>query len=104
MDGPSHSDSNRVDWAIIFDLVASEYGYTWAQFTELTYKQLNVFLEAILRRTHNKTVVLAAMHGIKLDPYRRIKPPSERMLKKALDETEKILKEKQIALKKIKKR
>ena len=94
------SDESRVksvDWSIIFDSIASEYGYTWRQFTNLTYKLLDTCLEAIARRTHNKTVVLAAMHGIKVDLYKRHKPVSEKILKTADAEIFKLLKSKQVA-------
>jgi len=76
-------------------LIASEYSYTWDQFTGLTYKILNACLEAIARRTHNKIVVQAARRGIKVDLYKRIKPISEEVLKNARSEAFKILKQKQ---------
>ena len=88
---------SQVDWSIIFDSIASEYGYTWDQFTGMTYKMLDVCLEAISRRTHNKNAVLAAMHGIKIDLYRRIKSPSSKDLEKGRSEAFKILQEKQAA-------
>lgn len=86
-----------VDWSIIFDLIASEYGYTWQQFTNLTYKLLDACLEAITRRTHNKTAALAAMHGIKMDLYKRFKPVSETTLAQAKAEALKFLKQKRTA-------
>lgn len=89
--------SGDVDWSIIFDLIASEYSYTWKQFIKLTYKQLNIYLEAIARRNHNKTAVLASMHGIKIDLYKRIKPVSKQTLENARKEAYKILKQKQKA-------
>jgi hypothetical protein len=91
--------SPGLDWSIIFDLIASEYGYTWDQFISFTYKQLNACLEAIARRTHDNTVIRAAMHGIKLDMYRRVKPVSQKILKQAESEIQKLLKEKQKAAK-----
>jgi hypothetical protein len=97
--GGSVGRTGETDWAIIFDLIAAEYGYTWNQFISFTYKQLNASLEAIARRTHNKTVVRAAMHGIKLDLYQRVKPASQKQLKQAEDEIQKLLKEKQKAAK-----
>jgi len=39
--------------------------------------------------------VLAAMHGIKMEFYKEIKPPSKKILQKAQVEIDKILKEKQ---------
>jgi len=93
------SAASSVDWSIIFDLVASEYGYTFEQFIGLTYKLLDSCLEAIARRTHNKTAVTAAMHGIKMDLYKRVKAPSEKFLENARTEAYKILKEKQAAIK-----
>ncbi|GAG41635.1 unnamed protein product [marine sediment metagenome] len=56
-------------------------------------------MKAIARREHNKTAVLAAMHGIKLDLYQRVKPVSEKSLESAAIETEKILKQKQAEIK-----
>lgn len=94
MASPNGND-NRVDWAETFDLIASEYGYTWKQFIRLTYKQLYHCLKAIKRRIHNKTAVLAAMHGIKMEFYKEIKSPSKEILQKAQVEIDKILKEKQ---------
>ncbi len=37
----------RTDWAAVFDLIASEYGWTIEQFLELTMRQLWVFLDKI---------------------------------------------------------
>lgn|GEM_PF-5595676 len=90
--------ASRIDWSIIFDLIASEYGYTWEQFTGMTYKILDACLEAIHRRTHNKTAVLAQMHGIKMELYekrQKIAPPSEKTLKAVDKHISDILKEKQ---------
>ena len=94
MGGPAQKHASP-DWSLIFDVIASEYSYTWKQFTGLTYKQLDACLEAIAARTHNKTAVLAAMHGIKMDMYRKPIPVSEKTLELASIETEKILKAKQ---------
>ncbi len=88
-----------LDWSIIFDLIASEYGYTWEQFSGLTYKLLNSCLEAISRRNHNKTAVLAAMHGIKMDLYRRVKPVSDKTLQDAKEGAYNLLKERRAAIK-----
>ena len=89
-----NSPPKGVNWANVFDLVASEYGYTWDQFTGLTYIQLHAFLEAINRRTHNNTAVQAAMHGIKVDLYKKIDPPAAENLQQIDDEITKIFKEK----------
>ena len=96
MGGPV-KQRDPVDWSIIFDSIASEYGYTWDQFIAMTYKLLNACLESIARRSHNKTAVLAAMHGIKMDLYKEHegKPLSKDDIKRAKTEVEKILKEKQ---------
>ena len=96
MGGPVES-RGKIDWSVIFDLIASEYGYDWSQFVSMTYKMLDACMEAISRRTHNKTVVQAAMHGIKMDLYRRHKPVSEKDLDNARSEIEKLLKEKQVS-------
>jgi len=88
-----------VDWSVIFDSIASEYGYTWEQFINMTYKLLNCCLEAIAKRTHNNTVIQAAMHGIKMDLYKRVKPVSEKLLEQANIETYKLLQQKQVAAK-----
>ena len=88
--------SPSADWSIIFDSIASEYGYTWGQFVSMTYKMLDACLEAIARRTHNQTAVLASMHGIKMDLYKRIKPISEKTLDQARAQAYKILKRKQL--------
>lgn len=86
--------SASVDWSIIFDSIASEYGYTWEQFAGLTYKLLAACLEAIARRTHNNTAVLASIHGIKMDLYKRSKPISKKILANAEAEAYKLLKKK----------
>lgn len=88
-------NSAPADWSIIFDSIASEYGYTWGQFVSMTYKMLDACLEAIARRTHNQTAVLASMHGIKMELYKRIKPISEKVLDQARAQAYKILQRKQ---------
>jgi len=65
----------------------------------MTYKMLDACLEAIARRTHNQTSIQAAMHGIKMDLYKRIKPVSEKTLAYARSEAFKILQRKQAAVK-----
>lgn len=93
--GGSVEKTTPTDWAIIFDLIASEYGYTWEQFIGLTYKLLDSCLEAIARRTHNKTAVLASIHGIKMDLYKRVQPVSEKVLADAKTQAYDLLKQKQ---------
>jgi len=95
VDSPGRSRDQRTDWGEIFDLIASEYGYGWEKFTGLTYKQLHAWLGAIAKRTHNQLVVLAAMHGLKMDLYRQLKAPSKQILADADVEIYKQLKEKQ---------
>jgi len=97
--GRSVEQNAPIDWSIIFDSIASEYGYTWQQFVNMTYKLLNHCLEAIARRTHNNTVVQAAMHGLKMDLYKRVKPVSEKILDQATSEAYKLLQQKQSAVK-----
>lgn len=91
--------SEAVNWSEIFDSIASEYGYTWDQFTGLTYKLLDACLESIAKRQHNKTSVYAAMHGIKMDLYRRNKPVSEKTLQQAEKRAYELLKQKREAVK-----
>ena len=49
-----------------------------------------------MRRTHNNTVVNAAMHGIKMDLYQSQKPIKQEVLDNAKHEAHKLLKEKQV--------
>ena len=98
MGGPARKAA-PADWSVIFDTIASEYGYTWEQFAGMTYKLLDSCLEKIAARTHNKTAILAAMHGIKIELYQKPTPVSEKTLEYAAEETQKILKQKQIAAK-----
>lgn len=88
----------EVDWSIIFDLVAAEYGYTWEQFVGLTYKLLNACMENIARRTHNERVVIAQMHGLKMELYKKSVPIPDETLQRASQRTVEILKEKQLKL------
>lgn len=97
MDRQSKRGGN--DWGLIFDLIASEYGYTWSEFTELTYKQLNACLESIARRTHNDYAFIANIHGVEMDYYQKIEPPSKAILEKARKRTEEILRKKQQKIK-----
>ena len=90
----SATDGDRVDWSIIFDIVASEYGYCWKDFTALTYKQLDTFLEVIAQRRHNDIVVQASLHGIKLESYRKKQTISKKVLTKARKMTQQLLAEK----------
>lgn len=94
MDGSADS-SPPADWSIIFDLFASEYGYTWEQFISMTYKQLNACLTCIYRRTHNKTAVQARIHGIDMDFWKEDIKPKKEVFDKANDLVDKLLREKQ---------
>lgn len=98
MGRPARKDST--DWPLIFDLIASEYGYTWNQFGELTYKLLHATLEAIQQRTHNNLVIQAALRGVKLNPYKKLKSISEIDLKAGDQQVSEILKRKQEKFKK----
>lgn len=48
-------------------MVASEYGYTFDQFKQLTFRTLYALLEVMQVRGHNEYVKQAALQGIKLD-------------------------------------
>ena len=85
------------DWPVIFDLIASEYGYSWRRFVGLTYKQLDAFLEAIAARSHNNMATQAAMRGIKVEPYKKVEPVSEKALEGARANAYKILEQKRAA-------
>lgn len=98
MAGPDQRAA-EVDWSIIFDLIASEYGYTWEQFTGLTYKLLNACIKKIDKRKYDQAVFLAKIHGAQLkNEPAQLKPPSEELLKYAEAEALKTLKQKQEAL------
>ena len=96
MGGPDEKrDAEKLDWSLIFDLIASEYSYTWEQFTGMTYKQLDACMEAINRRNHNSLVTQAALKGVKLDAYRKKKAISNADMKSAREVIRKLLAEKQ---------
>lgn len=94
MDGPA-STRDPVNWSIIFDIIASEYGYTWVQFSGMTYKLLNECLESINRRTHNSIAVQAALRGIQMDLYQKHVPADAKTIEQSRMEAEKILKKRQ---------
>ena len=97
--GGSVGQNASPDWSVIFDSIASEYGYTWEQFVSMTYKLLNHCLEAIAKRNHNNYAAQAALHGLKMDLYKRVKPVSEKVLDQARSEAYKLLQQKQSAVK-----
>ena len=51
----------------MFDIIASEYGYTYEEFKQMTLRTLHGALEMINIRTHNEYVKQAALKGIKLE-------------------------------------
>lgn len=47
-------------------MVASEYGYTFAEFLNMTNRTLDIVLKRISVRNHNAHAVSAALHGHKI--------------------------------------
>jgi hypothetical protein len=86
-----------VDWSIIFDTIANEYGYDWERFTSLTYKQLDAFLEAIDKRRYSDFRSRIILHGGRdPGPYIKKQPVKESDLADAKAQMNEILKRKQI--------
>ena len=86
--------AEKVDWSEIFDLIASEYGYTWGQFTALTYTQLEAFLGAVSRRRHSDVAINAQIHGIRMEARQKQAPVSDAVLREADRMTREMLSEK----------
>lgn len=61
-----------MNWIEVFDLIASEYGWTFDEFKKVTLRTLQGCLEMIDIRTHNDFVKQASLKGIKLE-FKRIK-------------------------------
>lgn len=95
--GGSVKETASIDWSIIFDTIASEYGYTWEQFIYLTHKQLAAFLAAIDKRLYDKIRINAAIHGIKIDEKAATKQPSDTELKEAEKATNELLRQRRAA-------
>lgn len=69
---------------MIFDIVASEYGYTLSQFSALTPCVLFIALDRIARRNHNAFACRAALMGVKI-PFK--KTPGHKVESDASPET-----------------
>ena len=52
------------------EVVCAEYGYTPAQFSALTMRELSAMMAHMDRRLHNKFASQASLHGIKI-PFTR---------------------------------
>lgn len=79
------NETNTIDWSEIFDVFASEYGYTWDTFISMTFKQVNALMVAFNKRKHNEMALQAAMHGVKMEPIRE-KIPMTKKDKKTLND------------------
>jgi hypothetical protein len=51
----------------VFDIIASEYGYTLEQFGQMTVREVFVCMSNISKRKNNDLVIQAKLHGMKLE-------------------------------------
>lgn len=82
----------KTNWIEVFDLIASEYGYTMDQFKAMTLRQLNGCLEMIDIRTHNEFALNASIHGHKVE-LKKVMRQVEELSDKMKEEMERIHRE-----------